>query len=592
MFRRKGKNFFSLRYKMIILYLGCFVVPMTLVMLITYSVVSEIVKDKVSLSSYSLISKIGDNISNVIDNIHGISLLLIVNDDINRLLNAETGQSNMIESEAVAQRALVNYINTSKFISNIEIVGKNGVRLGVDQVYVNKDYTSQNNGKEITNLLNSSKWMTDGQLGYYYNADNKSVTFLRSLRDLNFIYKDLGLIKIDVPENILYSTYFDKNITDKSTVFIIDQSGTILSSSKRKEAGNTFDDMLMKKISANKSKKYVEIEYEGNRSLMYFYTISKQNWEIIQITPLNEMLNDNIVIGRTIILISAIFCIMGILIIILYLKRVLSPLAKISASMKEIERENYSIVISVDSNDEIGLLAKRFNRMAQKLDQLIKLVYSFEIKQSDAQLQFLRSQINPHFLYNTLDTIYWKARLENGNGEVAGMIRALAEYFRKSIKRVNNTVSVREELDLINNYVYIQKKRFEDKIYFSITVDEGLMECKTIDFVLQPLVENAIIHGIDDNGGIGSVDISIKAHDDKLIMEVADDGCGIDPELVTRLMETPDKENNKGLAIKNINDRIKLLYGEGYGLFFAPKEDGGTIVRAVQPLIYMNAHPQ
>ena len=583
---KKGKHgFFSLRYKMILLYLCCFVVPMVLVMLITYSVVSDIVKDKAGMSNYSLLSKIGDNISYVLKNIHGISMLLLVDNSINQMLNSQPGYTAAaIESEFAAQRVLVNYINTSNFISDIEVVGKNGIWISVNQVYVNKDYISENNGQAIINLLNNSRWMPDGQLGYYCNVRGRSVIFIRSIRDIDYGARDMGLVKINVPENVLYSTYADKYVDSKSTLFLIDENGTIISSTIRNAMGNAFDAGLTDKIRKNPDEKYVEVRYDGKKSLMYHYSIAKYNWKIIELVPIREMLSDNIVIGRTIILVTAVFSLFGILIIVLYLKRALSPLKKISDSMKEIEKENYSIVISVDSNDEIGLLSNRFNRMAQKLDQLIKLVYSFEIKQADAQLQFLRSQINPHFLYNTLDTIYWKSKLENNNSEAAEMIKALAEYFRKSMKRTNETILVRDELELVKNYVFIQNKRFEDKISFSITADQSVMECKTIDFILQPLVENAIIHGIDKNGGIGEVSISVRAEDGSLVMEVEDDGCGIELEAVNKLMESPDKCNNRGMAIKNINDRIKLLYGERYGLFFALREGEGTVVKAIQPL--------
>ncbi len=581
-FKKRRFKFLSLRYKIIIFCICCFIIPLSIVTAITFNITSETVKNKANTVNYNLLSQIGDNLNYVLDNVHGLSLYLLIDKNLTEILKSnKTDDIESIKTINSIQESLLNWINTNKNISYIGIVGNNGVGIEVGNFYLGRYYKDFKN-QDISNMFSSSKWQMNGQLGYFIDSESQDITFIRNIRDKNNLLQNLGLTLINVPENSLYKIYSDKFSEDSKT-YIIDQNGTIISSSERSKLGQAFDSSLINRMKKNKDSRYLDIGSKGKKSFLYYYKLDNVNWYVINEIPVSSVLTDTALIGRVIFITTILFGFIYILFTVFYMKRVLKPLIEMSRSMKEIEKENYSVNIIADTNDEVGILARSFNRMVRKLDELIKLVYSFEIKQRDVQIEMLRSQINPHFLYNTLDCIFWKSRMENAP-VTSEMIKALSMFFRKSIGNIREKARVSDEMEHIRNYIYIQSQRFESRIEFSMNVDETLMKYSTINFVLQPLVENSLHHGIERNGGVGTIEINIFKSADKLVMEVTDDGYGVDLEEIDRLMKNPEAEN-RGLAIKNINDRIQLLYGEKYGLFYKNNEEGGTTATVVQPLI-------
>ena len=251
--------------------------------------------------------------------------------------------------------------------------------------------------------------------------------------------------------------------------------------------------------------------------------------------------------------------------------------------MKKIENEEFNVNVDVSGNDEIALLSKSFNKMSYKLNELVSEVYTVRLKQREAELKALQAQINPHFLYNTMDIIFWMCRMENAY-ESSELINALSKLFRLSLNSGSEFTTVKNEIDHLNCYILIQKKRFEDKITFNTNVTADVLECKVVKLIIQPLVENAIHHGIEKKRGKGKIDITITRNCDDLIYTITDNGMGADEKEINKLLENV-QEDNRGFALKNVNDRIKLYFGESYGLEFSSMVGIGTTITVKQPYI-------
>ena len=219
------------------------------------------------------------------------------------------------------------------------------------------------------------------------------------------------------------------------------------------------------------------------------------------------------------------------------------------------------------------------------MDELVNQVYLAQIKEKDAQLQAMQAYINPHFLYNTLDTICWMSRMEDAQ-ETCNLIEALSKLFRMSARDTRKVISVEQELEYINSYIMIQECRHTDFIQFEVQAQEETLKCQTVRFILQPLVENAILHGLEPTGRPGKLSIDIRRQEDKLVMTVEDDGMGADIEELRELLQS-HPEGLRGMGISNVNDRIRLCFGEEYGIFFYNAEGGGLRVQAVQPFRQM-----
>jgi two-component system sensor histidine kinase YesM len=277
---------------------------------------------------------------------------------------------------------------------------------------------------------------------------------------------------------------------------------------------------------------------------------------------------------------SLIICI---LIIVFFTVKVLGPLKRMRQAMAEIGDQNFKVHLEVEGKDEISELAGHFNDMSKRLDEMINEVYAGKIKQREAELRALQAQINPHFLYNTLDTIYWMCRID-GSMESAALVQSLSRLFRLSLNSGNEITTVEREVELLENYIDIQKKRYENSISFEINVDKELLDCQTVKLVLQPLVENAIIHGIEEGDGQGTIKVDICREDDKLVYRIIDDGAGVNVDEMNRLLQQVGADN-RGFGISSVHERIRLNFGEDYGMEFISDHEEGTEVIVRQPYL-------
>jgi len=223
-----------------------------------------------------------------------------------------------------------------------------------------------------------------------------------------------------------------------------------------------------------------------------------------------------------------------------------------------------------------------------KIRSLLQLVYVEQKNKREADIKTLQAQIKPHFLYNTLDTIRWMAE-ERGAIEIVQMVSALTKLFRIGLSRGREVIRLSEEIEHVKCYLFIQQVRYEDKLDYVIEVDEGCMRDLVNKLVLQPLVENAIYHGIKQKRGTGHIRVTARETGDKLILKVIDDGAGMTPEQCDRLnaaLRAPGSaEYDHGYGIFNVSDRIRLSHGDEYGLSYGLNENGGVTVTIAHPII-------
>ena len=260
-------------------------------------------------------------------------------------------------------------------------------------------------------------------------------------------------------------------------------------------------------------------------------------------------------------------------------QRILKPLSEVIRHMDTFGHQDFSTRIEVRGNDEAALVARHFNQMADQIQDLIQKVYEVTIRKKEAELKALQAQINPHFLYNTLDIAYWTAKMERAS-QTSEMIDSLSQFFRHALIMDDDFTTVGNEIEHLRYYI-ILKRQGKTSFDFELDYEEETLGCRVVKLVLQPLVENAILHGIS---GIkdGKVEVNIFRDGETLKYEVKDNGAGIDVDDMNQLLEHVET-NNRGLGIKNMNDRIRLACGDGYGLSFYNGEGKGAVITVTQP---------
>jgi two-component system, sensor histidine kinase YesM len=456
------------------------------------------------------------------------------------------------------------YYNSVSIISGDEIILQRGkMDSSIDQLSVN--HAIQLKGKG------------------FWTVGSPKVLFYRAIMDFNQLGRMMGVVRFEISESMLHQFYKNINSYYGSNILLLDSTGMVLSSTARESIGLNVKQLDYIQKALEMKDGYFSAKINGARNVVLFYTVAQTNWTLIQTIPENSFTPIKTTIN-TVLIIAVTLCVLfGILFSLIQHNYLLKPLLQLRKEMNKLKTGNFKIVLDTGTNDEIGEINRGFIRMAGQLEETINDIYVTKIKQREAELTALEAQINPHFLYNTLDSIRWLA-VKQKNYDVGDQIEALAEIFKHVLNKGEPLVTIGQELDFLNDYMFIQKAKYGKRIKLHIDFDPVLMDYKIPKLILQPLVENAILHGLEEKIDGGTIEIKIAKTEDDIRFIVTDNGVGTDESKIQYLMN--DENQTKDVfALKNIDDRIKLSYGKNYGLSFSSKEMIGTRVEVRIPYI-------
>ncbi|MGP1588377.1 MAG: histidine kinase [Oribacterium sp.] len=303
-------------------------------------------------------------------------------------------------------------------------------------------------------------------------------------------------------------------------------------------------------------------------------------WKILSVIAADDIFPQLRILKRSIYFIVIAAVVMGFLISVSLAWTVTKPMQRLSDAMKETRAGNFDIRIHTRRKDEIGTLIDSYNYMIDEINRLVNVVYEEKMAQKTAEIGALQAQINPHFLYNTLDTINWML-LDRGEEDISDIIINLGELMKYSIAGNNALVSLEEEIKYIHNYLKIQKCRMEDKLKYTISISEECRECKCPKLILQPIVENAIKHGIEPMTRTGEIAIHAIVENEDLRISLADNGRGMTEEEIKGIYL-----GESGIGLNNVIKRIKLIYGQKYGLTIISEKNEGTNVEITIPAVF------
>lgn len=326
------------------------------------------------------------------------------------------------------------------------------------------------------------------------------------------------------------------------------------------------------------------LNYRGEKYLVTRTDMKTTGWTLVSMVPYKSVMAETMAISGVMILAVAITLIVILLLLNRILTGVVKPLKKLEKYMVQVNPDNMDQRMEILTDDEIGHLSMKFNQMMDRIRNLKEQVIEEQEDKRKYELQALQAQINPHFLYNTLDSIIWMAETNDSN--IVAMTEALAKLFRISLNKGNEEISLERELEHVKNYLIIQSMRYADKFTYEISAEPGVERCRTIKLILQPIVENCIYHGIKKKRGTGKITIRAYRREQNLIIEVSDDGCGMPEEICRKILSDEIESENisgSGIGVKNVNERIQLRFGKKYGLSYSSEEGVGTTVTYVLP---------
>lgn len=385
----------------------------------------------------------------------------------------------------------------------------------------------------------------------------------------------LGILLVDMNFSVLNDIFDQIDIGKRGYVFIVDNSGNIVYHPQQQLIYSNLKEERINEVLKDKSGSF--ITDEGRQSRMYSIQDTGFGWKIVGVSYLNELVSNKRDMQISFLALGLISLILALGVSFFLSRKLTRPINQLQEHMKEVEKGNFDIQVPVNNTREIGRLARTFNIMVLRIKELMSQVVMEQEFKRKSEISALQAQINPHFLYNTLDSIVWMAEAKKSE-EVVLMTSALARLFRSSISKGRELVSIQTEVEHITNYLTIQQMRYRDKLAFHIDVVPEILNNLTLKILLQPLVENAIYHGIKNNSGIGVITIRGREHQDEVIFHVIDNGVGMDEETIARILSKQAASERRGMGVANVHERIQLYFGDKFGLRYESELDVGTSV--------------
>ena len=324
----------------------------------------------------------------------------------------------------------------------------------------------------------------------------------------------------------------------------------------------------------------------GKNITLNVRTIGYTGWKLVGVTPSAALGIDGIKFRFFVLFVADLFLFLLAMINAFISDKISNPIKRLDGSVREIESGNLDVEIVPSGSYEVEHLGKSIKNMLGRIKVLMSDLVAEHNAKRKSEFDTLQSQINPHFLYNTLDIIVWMIENENSDKAV-NIVTALAKFFRISLSKGKNIITVKDEVEHVRNYLMIQNMRFKNRFEYSIDVDEKVLSYSSLKLMLQPLVENAIYHGMEFMDGDGEIDVKVFKEDDSLYFTITGNGLGMSEDMVETLLSkdfVPSKKGS-GIGVKNVNERIKLYFGSEYGLKVESEPDEGTKITIHLPAV-------
>ncbi|MFF2480026.1 sensor histidine kinase [Paenibacillus sp. NPDC058071] len=415
------------------------------------------------------------------------------------------------------------------------------------------------------------------------------IVLARTIRSQNNWNEELGSVFLAMKESHYSRDIFETiDLGEGADVFLIDQNGVVLSSRNAGYAvGRPYPDgSLMRKIALHEQlgERTFETQLQDRQQLVAYSYDSNARWYLVGVIPRKHLARESQQIMPYLIIVVCLSLFFSILITFLLSRSISKPLNRLVHRMKQVSLGNFRIQDSDSSPDELGYLSVKFDSMIEEISGLIRQMQNEQRLKRETELQMLQAQINPHFLFNTLNSIKWTATLSRAD-TVADGLNALAELLRNTIVDKEEFVPLRRELDNIENYVVIQRLRYGVSFTVIYEIGDELSGSSVLKFMLQPIIENALIHGLEESQDNGFIVISAVREGGDLRIAVRDNGRGMDGERLKRLFDPTYRANQRlsGIGLTNVQERLQLHFGDRYGLTVTSEIGEGTKVELLLP---------
>lgn len=612
--RQYHPHHLPLRDQLIALFLLVGILPAILLGVMVNWTSDRIIENQVTDNTLQLIGKVNQTLDTYMEHMQSITYLIGFDPTVEEFMSANSTANprNLSDAEPEDGTITEGLSGTSVYRIRQFLQGFTTVYpeiAGMLVVNRNGDYISNEMyARDATRSLTEEQWYRDAAAkqglftivghptgrnvtSHTNYLDSEVISVARALNDPR-TGKVTGVVLIDLKLRVIAQAAKDVRLGKTGYLMVTDAVGQPIYAPK-----GPLEQAMPARLAASLTGAKQSVftgELEGQQVQLVYTTSDYTGWKTVGVFRLSESVAESRAIRFYVVIFLFIVCFVGLTASYGLSQSISRPIHRLSALMQKAEAGDMTARYMNDRRDEVGMLGRSFNRMINEIRNLMKLNLRQEQQKRSAELRSLQAHIRPHFLYNTLDTIQWMAR-KKGAEDISELVGSLSRLFRIGLSGGSDIIRLAEEEEHIRSYLQIQQTRYAGKLHYTMDIDESLHEVYVIKLLLQPLVENAIYHGIRARRGPGMITISARQQDDLIVYTVTDDGAGITDERLAELeaqlqqplttLESRGPEPAGSYGLLNIQARIHLAYGTRYGLTLRRVPEGGTAVMVTQPIL-------
>ena len=588
----------SLKRKAVVVLIISSIVPLIVLGTITNLVATDILERKINFMANQTLEKLSQNVSKDLQSFFDFCYYYSRNYYVGSTLKSRPETFGRREAAYYTIKSIDNsfytmgriyypyhYIiiaNDGTIYSNLSFSGQ------TDYSGVYKKISGERWFKSLTNTVSESKWIGPSPNHLFYKGEEQVYFACNIIHQL----ENVGVMVMSVNRSFLSRTLDNSRMSERSSIYIIDSEGNCIAEGKENHYGfgklpRSFVEDIIKNRDIPKFMDLMDTRQMIVHKEFLFRGVDKK-WQIVMTTPVQDIHKDIKRINYITFMLTCISLILISFLIYLMNREIINPVIQLNSLMTEVKAGNLDVKAVENRNDEIGQLGNGFNSMISNIKEFIWDIKEKESAKRLLEIKVLQSQIKPHFVRNILNTIRWMAEMKKAMG-VSHAIMSFARLLDYNFKDAEMMSTVKEEMEYLEGYIYLQQLRYQNKFSSRIAVDEEIWGYRILKLSFQPIVENSIVHGLTYKQGKGKLEITGRKEDGRLVFEICDDGVGMDKEILERIFRQ-DKisevgEKSKGIALANVQSRIKMNFGDEYGIIIESEKGRGTRVKMIVPLL-------
>lgn len=569
----------------IVIFLLLIVLPAAAMIYLYYLKSSAVIEEEVTRSTLQTLKQSSINLSNILDTVEDASEKVMLNKEVMEFIGDKSNDDVALQvSQVKSMRNLFSSFQSKGVVDRIRLFIDGGKLAAGERVnfFPVQDLSGRGWYGNVVEKKGGIFWTGVYREDYIDTGSHYVVSCARVLKHSHNYNQNDGVLLVDISESKIYGLLSTIEKSPGEKIYLIDRSGKTISYADKSMLGKVIVSPEELEEMGSGASGTFRTDKDGRSINVVYRTIPDTGWKLVDEVDRRELVKSSLIFSNIslFILAVALLILFSLSIFVLFLN-IMDQLNRKAKSLTiEIEKEGIGAIDAGNDarNSEFTKLESSVSRMIGTVKSLMEESYRSKLRERDAQLTALQAQINPHFLYNTLDTINWMLVKINAK-DASSMIDSLARYFRLSLSKGRTVVQIRDELELVRVYLVLQQTSYKGAIRFEIRADEELLDCGMLKLTLQPIVENAVLHGILKKATrSGFVKIEAERDGEDVRISVTDDGVGMDPEKIGRVLTEPPAESNGHYGLYNVNERVRLYYGEEYGVRIFSEPGKGTRV--------------